>query len=146
MGRDWGYKSLMAITLLNRRSTRLRVREVTLPAASSPLLGTGIDVMALPEGHLSCIKCKGYKFEFWLYGDSHRVEMGCIECNATYRLLFPLDVDMPRKQGRFTCQKHPTKHFVVIHNIDILSIGCEACRTEINFQLKKKQGLIIADD
>lgn len=133
----------MAITLLNKTKTRLRVKETQLSAPISPVLGAGIDVMTLPEGHMACWKCKGYKFECWLYGDAHRIEMGCIDCNENYRLLFPLDVVLPEKQGRFTCFRHPQKHFIVIHNIDTLSIGCEQCRTEINIQLRNKNGLII---
>lgn len=133
----------MAITILNKTKTRMRVKELVLPASESPLLGVGIDAANLPEGHLSCTKCKGYKFECWLAGDSHRVELGCPECNSSYRLLFPLDVIMPERQGRFTCHKHPTRYMVCIHNADTVCIGCESCYTEIQFKLKKASGLIV---
>lgn len=131
----------MTITLLNKTKTRMRVKEVNLPAAESPLLGVGIDVTTLPEGHLSCVKCHGYKFEAWIYGDNFRVEMGCIECNHSYRLLFPLTCQMPPQQGRFTCFNHPKKAMILIHNVDTVCIGCESCYSEIQF--KVKEGIII---
>lgn len=131
------------VNFLKREKTKMRVREVSLPASISPLLGMGIDATTLPEGHLSCTKCKRHLFECWLYGDNHRIEMGCMECNENYRLLFPLDVELPVKQGRFTCRRHPEKGMVLIHNMDTVCIGCEKCYTEIRIPLKKAQGLII---
>lgn len=122
--------------------SRLRVKEVELPASSSPILGAGIDVMTLPEGHLSCVKCHGHRFECWLYGDNHRLEMGCMKCNENYRLLFPMDVKWPQRHGRFVCQRHPTKAMILIHNIDVVSIGCELCKTEIDIFLDTKTNLI----
>lgn len=135
----------MSITLLNKKHTRMRVKEIALPFISSPILGHGIDVTALPEGHLSCPMCKKHLFEASLYGDNHRIEMGCISCNWSCRLLFPLDVSLPEKQGRFTCKKHPTKGMVCIHNVDTISIGCESCKTEINIKVKTKSNLILAN-
>lgn len=132
-------------TILTRTKTRLRVKEHALPAGVSPILGTGIDVMTLPEGHLSCIVCHGYKFEASLMGDAHRVELGCVECSSPYRLLFPLDVIMPAARGRFVCHRHPKKAMIIIHNSGYLSVGCESCYTEIDFQLRKAEGLVIAD-
>ena len=131
----------MAITILNKTKTRLRVKEVSMPASESPLLGIGIDVTSLPEGHLSCINCHTHKFECWLYGDNHRIEMGCLECGHSYRLLFPITVQMPPEQGRFTCKTHPDKGMILIHNVDTVCIGCELCYTEIQF--KVKEGLIV---
>lgn len=134
------------VTILTKNKTRLRVKEVNLPMIDSPILGYGVDVTALPEGHASCPQCGKHLFECWLYGDNHRIEMGCMECNANYRLLFPLDVNMPAQQGRFTCKRHPEKGMVLIHNVDVISIGCESCYTEIDIKLKKAQGLTIAED
>lgn len=135
----------MSVPLFKRAFRGLRLRSKDLPTSSSPILGTGIDVMTLPEGHMACSTCHGYKFEASVLMDKHRVELGCIECNAPYRLLFPLDVVMPEKQGRFYCKRHPDKGMIVIHNTDVLSIGCERCFTEINFQLRKAGGIIIPD-
>lgn len=134
------------IHILKKEKTRLRVKQVNLPAHESPILGVGVDVMTLPEGHACCSKCSGHLFECWVYGDNHRVELGCLQCGHPTRYLFPLDVDMPNKQGRFTCNRHPDKGMVLIHNIDIISIGCEKCYTEIDFKLKNKHGLIIPGD
>lgn len=135
-------------------NNRLRVKSVDIPTNYSPLLGTGIDVTTLPEGHLACPKCKEYRFECWVYLDNHRIEMGCIRCNWPCRLLFPLDVSIPGNNGRFTCSRtrakgkpvdHRRKGMILIHNIDIISIGCELCSNEMIIKLKKAQGLIIPD-
>jgi hypothetical protein len=133
----------MSITLLNKTKTQLRVREASLPLATSPILGNGIDATTLPEGHLSCVRCKGYKFEAWVYMDAHRLEMGCVQCNENYRLLFPMDVTLPM-DGRFICKKHPEKAMVLIHNVDVVCVGCESCRSEIQIFLKTKSNLVMA--
>lgn len=128
--------------------SRLQVKEVQMPITGDVLLGNGIDVMTLPEGHLSCSKCGKHLFECWVYLDTHRLEMGCQSCGHSYRLLFPLDIDLMRfgKNGRFTCKKHPDKGFVLIHNMDVISIGCEKCTTEVQVILKTKNNLVIAND
>lgn len=126
-------------------TNRLRVKQFEMPLMTSKLLGSGIDVMTLPEGHMSCVQCQGYKFECWNYGDSHRIELGCMACGESYRLLFPLDIVLPEKQGRYSCLRHPSKGMIVIHNIDVLSVGCECCYTEMNIQLKTKSNIILAD-
>ena len=124
------------------------MKEVQLPLATSEVLGSGIDVMTLPEGHLCCVKCGKFSFECWVYLDNHRLEMGCMSCSASYRLLFPLDVDLSHfgKSGRYTCKRHPLRGFVVIHNVDVVSIGCESCITEVDIKLKTKSNLVTADD
>lgn len=132
----------MAIILNKKDKPKLVVREVPLAMPDSPLLSTGIDVTTIPQGHLCCWKCHKHLFECWVYGDNHRVEMGCMECNQSYRLLFPLTVSMPPKQGRFTCSKHPTKGMICIHANNTICIGCESCKSEIRFLLKE-EGLII---
>lgn len=136
----------MAITLLNKKRERLQVKEVSVPLSTSPLLGTGIDVMTLPEGHLSCPQCKGHLWECWVYLDNHRLEMGCQKCGYSCRLLFPLDVPLVFKNtGRFTCKRHPSNGMVLIHNIDTICVGCEKCFTEIRIKLKTENNLIVAD-
>lgn len=136
----------MSVIILNSKKRGLAVKDVLLPLSTSKVLGSGIDVTALPEGHLSCIQCKKHLFECWLMGDNFRIEMGCINCNASYRLLFPLDVIMPEAKGRFTCKRHPNNGMILIHNVDVISIGCEKCYTEIDIKLRKAQGLILAED
>lgn len=131
--------------ILKKEHTRLRVRQAALPISIDKILGKGIDVMNLPEGHLSCARCGKFLFECWLYGDNFRIEMGCMECGESYRLLLPLDVHLG-KQGRFTCRRHPEKGMILIHNIDVVSIGCECCNTELDIKLKKAKGLVLADD
>lgn len=122
---------------------RFFVRKVPLPASQSPILGTSIDAMNLPEGHLVC-ECGGFLFEPWAYLDNNKVELGCMKCNQRYNLLFPLDVKLGfRNTGRFTCKRHKTAGFVVIHNIDTISIGCQHCITEINIQTKNAKGLTL---
>jgi hypothetical protein len=129
---------------LNKKQTRLAVRAAVLPATSSPILGTGIDVMTLPEGHLCCVKCGKHLFECWISADTNRIEMGCLRCNESYRLLFPMDVIIPCKFSRFVCRKHPNKGMVLIHNVDIISVGCESCTSEMQIKLKTKSNLVIA--
>lgn len=121
---------------LKREKTKLRVKQSDLPMSSSPILGMGIDVATLPEGHAACPVCSGFRFEPWMYLDNRRVEMGCLKCGASYRFLFPLGILLPEAQGRFTCKKHPTAGFIAIHNTDILCIGCEKCATEIRIPTK----------
>lgn len=148
----------MAAIIINPKE-RLQVREVPLPVTQG-ILGTGIDVTTLPEGHLVCPKCKTPKFECWMYGDNHRVEMGCMECGESTRLHFPTDIklddvagsqqyfgkgDAVLPHGRFQCMKHPDKGMVLIHNVDVISIGCEKCFTEINICLRKSKGMVIVD-
>lgn len=135
----------MSITLLKKEHTKMRTKEVQLPLSTSSVLGTGIDVTALPEGHLSCPQCKGHLWEAWVYLDAHKVEMGCRGCNWKCRLLFPLDVIFPHS-GRWSCTKHPDKGVVLIHNVDVINIGCEKCFRDITFKLRKAEGLILAEN
>lgn len=135
----------MTITILKKEHTRLRVKEVPFkPMDSDSVLLSDIDVMNLPESHMGCPKCKCYKFEVWIITGSSRIEIGCIECGWCGRLLFPQDITFPAKSGRFSCTRHPTKGFIIIHNIDTLSIGCELCVTEIDFKLRKTNNLVVA--
>jgi hypothetical protein len=123
----------------------LKVKDVLVSALDrSDVLGVGIDVMALPEGHLVCNKCKKHKFECWIYGDNYVIEMGCMECGESYRLLFPIDAKLPDKAGRFTCLRHPGKGMILIHNTDVIGIGCESCFTEIRICLRKAKGIVLA--
>lgn len=133
----------MTTTILTRTKTRMRVKEVKLPVTQG-VLGTGIDVMNLPEGHLSCGKCSGYRFEAWMFGSNYRVECGCMSCGESVRLLFPMDIIIP--EGRFTCSRHPEKGMVILHNVDVVSVGCEKCITQINFDLRKAKGMVIAHE
>ena len=133
------------VTLLKKEHTKLRVKEVNLPLMNSPILGAGIDATTLPEGHLSCPQCKGHLWEAWVMMDAHRVEMGCRDCNWKCRILFPLDVVF-HHSGRWTCSAHPEKGVVLIHNVDVINIGCEKCFRDVSFQLKKAQGLILAEN
>jgi hypothetical protein len=144
------------VEILKREHTRLRVKACELPLSMSGILGAGIDVMSLPEGHLSCPVCYGFKFECWVYLDNHRLELGCMKCGWSCRLLFPLDIDlMPfGKSGRYTCMRwdkethtipiHRNCGMIIIHNTDVLSIGCEKCRTEVDIKLKTKNNLVLA--
>lgn len=158
MGWHWSGQSLMSTTILKREKTKLRVKQSLLPA-SSTILGKGIDVMQMPEGHLSCGKCSGHLFECWMYGDNRRIEMGCMQCGESTRLYFPMDVKLDEftrtgsaygrhdslGQGRFQCLKHPDKGMILIHNVDVISIGCEKCFTELNLCLRKAKGIVVVD-
>lgn len=124
----------------------LRVRSKQIPLSTSDILGTGIDVMHLPEGHMACTICNGYKFECSIIGDFHRLEIGCMACGKAYRMLFPFDCPLPPQNGRFTCFKHPDKGMIIVHNVDVLCVGCESCKTEIVFELKTKSNLILPGD
>lgn len=135
------------VEILKKQHTKLRVKQIDLPESKSPLLGAGIDVMTLPEGHMSCSKCSGYKWEAWVGLDNHRLEMGCLGCGHSCRLLFPLDIDLMAfgGSGRFVCKKHPSKGMVLIHNSGYLCVGCESCRTEATVQLRTESNLVVAD-
>jgi hypothetical protein len=132
---------------LLKKLKRMAVTPVVLPLTQSEVLGSGIDVTTLPEGHLSCVKCQRHLFECWVFLDNHRLEMGCMECNASYRLLFPMDVSLSPfgKQGRFTCRTHPNKGMVLIHNIETICVGCEKCFSEVRIVVKSKSNLILAE-
>lgn len=133
-----------APALLKRElpNNRLRVKELSLPLATSSILGDGIDVTTLPEGHFCCVHCKEYKFECSIMGDFHRLEAGCMNCGHAYRFLFPLDCPLPPRKGRFQCFKHMNKGMIVIHNIDKICVGCELCKTQIVFDIRTKSNII----
>jgi hypothetical protein len=130
------------VTFLNKTKTKMRVKSTPLPK-SMEMLGTMLDAMNLPEGHACCPKCAGYKFEVSGFPGAHKVELGCVNCGDRFYVAFPVDIEIP--VGRYYCKKHPDKAMIMIHNIDVVSFGCEACRTEINIQLKKSNGLVLAD-
>lgn len=124
-------------------NNRLRVKEMLLPIATSSILGEGIDVTAIPDGHFSCSYCKGYKFETSIIGDFHRLEAGCMDCGHAYRFLFPIDCPLPPQQGRFSCFKHKTKGMIIISNSGKLCVGCEDCKTQIIFDIKTEKNIIL---
>lgn len=144
--------------IITNKKTRMRVKQSALPV-SATVLGKGIDVMSMPEGHLCCGKCGGYKFECWMFGDNRRIEMGCMNCNESTRLYFPMDIKLDEYagttigygrtdalgEGRFVCRRHKNKGMILVHNIDVVSIGCEACFTEINICLRKSKGIVLVD-
>lgn len=136
------------VTILNKKfgESRLTVKGVKLPLSTDKILGDGIDVTTLPEGHLTCVGCGGHRFECWVYLDNHRLELGCPKCSHSYRLLFPLDVSISKfgQTGRFTCFKHPQKYFILIKNLETICIGCEQCKTEVQIKLKTKSNLVLA--
>lgn len=134
--------------LLKGLKRGLQVKGVPLKTDVSGVLGSGIDVMSLPEGHLSCDKCGGHRFEAWVFLDDQRLEMGCCHCGNSYRLMFPMDVSLSPfgKKGRYQCAKHNGAGVILIHNVDVLSIGCEKCWREVRIPLRKSNGLIVADD
>ena len=142
-GKPTGSPALLKKEIPNNR---LRVKEVNLPLATSPLLGSGIDVTAMPEGHFACAYCKGYKFEVSIMGDFKRLEAGCMECGHAYRFLFPMDCPMPPNVGRFTCFKHKAKGMIVISNSGKLCVGCEVCKTQIVFDIKTKDNILLPGD
>lgn len=137
----------MSFNILKRERDKqkgLRLKEVQLPLATSVLLGSGIDAMSLPEGHLACPHCHGHLWEASVFLDAHRIEMGCRGCNWVCRVLFPMNVVFPCS-GRWTCSAHPDKGVILIHNTDVINIGCEKCYRDISFQLKRAGGLILAE-
>lgn len=135
------------VTILTKEKTRLRVKQVDLPITQDKILGTGIDIVTLPDGHLCCAKCSDHRFECWVYLDNHRLEMGCMKCNESYRLLFPLDVPLSpfRNTGRYTCRQHPEAGSILIKNMETVCIGCEKCFREVRIQLKTFTNLVLAD-
>lgn len=141
-------RSKKAPAFLKRETpnNRLRVKEMNLPLATSKILGSGIDVTTLPEGHMSCNNCSGYKFEAHMYLDNYRLECGCMSCGNSFRLLFPLDCPLPEISGRFSCFRHPHKGMIIIHNSGSLCIGCECCKSQIIFEIRTKQNILLPGD
>lgn len=133
------------VTILKKEipNNRLRVKEMNLPLATGVLLGSGIDVTTLPEGHMSCTNCSGFRFEASLFLDNFRIELGCIGCGKAYRLLFPVDCPLPESKGRWTCFKHKDKAVIIIHNSGKLCIGCESCRSQVIFDVRPKDKNIL---
>lgn len=140
--------------ILKKEHTRLRVKAQILPISSNGLI-VDIDAMNLPEGHLACPICQGFKFEPWIMLDTHKIECGCTRCGWSCRLALPFDVDLSRfgKAGRFSCLRidkatgkftHQDLGMIVIHNSGTLCIGCEACKTEVRIRLKSKLNLVSA--
>jgi len=128
-------------------NNRLRVKEISVPLSTDTVLGQGIDVMKLPEGHFCCNKCHGYKFEISMLLDNFRLEAGCMNCNEAYRFLFPVDCPLPPVSGRYSCRKHPSKGMIIIHNVGKLCIGCESsCKTQIIFDLDTNSNIILPGD
>lgn len=119
-------------------NNRLRVKEMSLPLATSEILGVGIDTTTLPEGHLACGNCARYKFEAWLMLDNYRIELGCLTCGQGFRLVFPVDMILPAEKGRWTCFKHPKAGIIVIHCSGNLCLGCERCKNQVIFDVKPK--------
>jgi hypothetical protein len=132
----------MSITFLNKTKTRLRVKQGALPR-SLTILGNMLDATQLPEGHLACSKCSGYKFEASGYPGGSKMELGCINCNERVYIMFPMSCAIP--EGRFICKRHPNKAMIVIHNVETVCVGCESCKTEMHIVVKDKGGLILAD-
>ena len=132
----------MSITFLNRTKSRMRIKEYKPPTSLS-VLGNVVDATTLPESHLACAKCSGYKFEVSGFPGGSKVEMGCMACNERLYISFPTDCVVP--EGRFYCKKHPKKGMILIHNVETVCIGCESCKTEMQIKMKDKGGLILAD-
>lgn len=131
----------MSITLLKKEHTRLRVKKRILPK-SQGVLGDLLVATDLPEGHCACSKCDGYKFEAFGFPGGGKIELGCVQCGGRFYLMFPVDVNLP--EGRFICRTHPEKAMIVIHNMKVISVGCECCKTEININVDTKSNLILA--
>jgi hypothetical protein len=127
-------------TILTRDRTRMRVKEIPLPMTHS-ILGNLLDATNLPEGHLSCPKCKQFRFEASGFPGGCKVELGCTVCNERIYMSFPTNTKLPT--GRFSCWKHPKKAMMVIHNVETVCIGCESCRTQILIKVDK-QGILLA--
>lgn len=122
---------------------KLRMKAVDIPLSTSRILGDGIDVKNCPDGHISCPICRGYKFECWSLLDSRRIEIGCVGCNWSSRILLPIDVDLSELgAGRYTCKHHADAAMVIINNSGKLCIGCEKCRTQVVISLKTEKVLI----
>ena len=132
----------MAVILKGK--TRIRVKAYEAPLTGSKILGQGIDMMSMPDGHVACAACQNPFFECWVYLDNHRVEIGCMKCGNSYRLLFPLDVDLSQfAGGRFVCFRHPNSGMVIIKNTDCVCIGCQLCKSQVTISLKKSQNLLV---
>ena len=135
----------MANFIVNKK-TRLRVKQWEAPLTGDKILGKGIDITTCPDGHLSCPQCARPQFECWVYSDKHYIEIGCIGCGWSERILLPYDVDLSKRfgEGRFTCFRHPTSGMIIIKNTDKLCIGCQFCKTQVILDIQSKSNLIIA--
>lgn len=130
---------------LLKKQTRLRVKAWEAPLTGDRILGNGIDIVKSPDGHLSCPVCQGFKFEVSKYGDTARLEIGCVKCNWSERILLPADCNLSNlPNGRFTCFKHKERGMIVIKNGEALCLGCESCKTQVVISIKNKGGIILA--
>jgi hypothetical protein len=120
----------------------MRVKEHK-PPKTLGILGNVIDATTLPESHLACARCSGFKFEVSGFPGGSKMELGCIACNERFYIAFPTNCSIP--EGRFICKRHPNKAMIVIHNVETVCVGCEACKTEMHIVVKDKGGLILAD-
>ena len=133
------------VEILKKEKTKLRVRAYEAPLKGDKILGEGIDILSMPDGHLSCAQCQSPWMECQVCLDSHRLEVGCCKCGWNTRVLFPIDVDLFKLgNGIFSCKKHPGNEMVVIKNDDTVCIGCRYCKTEARILLQTKSNLVLA--
>lgn len=124
---------------------KLHVRKWEAPLHQNLILGSGIDVIKMPESHLACPNCSCPFWEVQTTQTSHKIECGCMRCGWETKLLLPSDLDISRLgNGRFTCTKHARAGMVIIKNIDVLSIGCQMCKTEVDLKLKTSNLIVSA--
>lgn len=131
--------------LLKKEKTKMRVRAHEAPLTGDKILGEGIDIISMPDGHLACPMCASPYMECQVALDRHRLEVGCCRCGWSTRILFPYDIDLfvLGGNGIFRCKKHANE-MVVIKNDDTVCIGCRYCNTEARIKLRTKSNLIVA--
>ena len=125
--------------------TRLRVKEFTAPAPTTMEFLGGVDALTMPDSHLSCPMCRSPWWECWIHkGDKHNIQVGCMKCGYDTRILIPRDIPLDQfAEGRFTCFKHPNAGMAIIHNTDVLCIGCQNCKSEVRLKLKTNTNLVV---
>ncbi len=129
--------------ILKKEKTKLRVHAYEAPLTGNNVLGEGIDIMTMPDGHLSCAQCQSPWMECQTMLDNHRLEVGCVKCGWNTRILFPIDVDLFQLgNGIFRCKKH-SNEMVVIKNDDTVCIGCRYCKTEVQIKLRTESNLVL---
>ena len=129
---------------LLKRLKRLRLRNKTVPSyLTDSSLGLTVKVRQLGDGHIACAKCECPFFHAERYVDDPIITITCANCNKKIILELPNDIDLTPIKGEFRCATHPTGRVAIIKSADWLSIGCEHCNDEINFQVDGNKEMLI---
>lgn len=131
---------------LIKKLKRFRLRKRRVPShLLDESLGLTVKVRELGDGHIACAKCECPFFHAERYTDDPMISIFCAHCNKKIILELPADLHEELKpiHGQFCCARHPKSRTCVIKSGDWLSIGCENCNEEINFNVSGAEGILV---